>query len=312
MASPRLLVTGANGHLGRLLLRHLDREAPETPVRAVVRSERAAETVRATPLATLQPEIEIVDYRDPASLEAAARDCGVAVHFVGIIKESSTATYRASHEESCGALARAAAAAGLRHLVYLSILGSDPDASNACLASKGRAEQILLRGAVPATVLRVPMVLGPDDHASRSLRSQAQAGLLPLTGGGRTWQQPLDAADLIRVVATLAAAPPAESRAIDLAGPEALPHRDLVARAAALYDRAPTIVPVPVGLVRLFAAIVSRVSSDPPLTPAMLEVLEHDDRVDAAAGWAAVGVAPTPLDETLARYVGPASTATAG
>ena len=37
----------------------------------------------------------------------------------------------------------------------------------------------------------------------------------------------------------------------------------------------------------------------------MLEVLEHDDRVDAEAAAKRLGITLTPLDETLRRCVGP-------
>jgi len=50
----------------------------------------------------------------------------------------------------------------LERIVYLSILGSLPDSPNPCLASKGRAERMLLEDRVAATVLRVPMVIGGE------------------------------------------------------------------------------------------------------------------------------------------------------
>ena len=72
----------------------------------------------------------------------------------------------------------------MSRIVYLSILGSAPDADNDCLASKGRAETLLLDNRVATTVIRVPMVLGGDDPASASLRRQAQANHLRLIAGG--------------------------------------------------------------------------------------------------------------------------------
>ena len=50
---------------------------------------------------------------------------------------------------------------------------SDPDSSNACLASKGRAERILLEAKTPAVVLRVPMVAD-----SRSLNLSNAAAIV--------------------------------------------------------------------------------------------------------------------------------------
>jgi hypothetical protein len=75
-----------------------------------------------------------------------------------------------------------------------------------------------------------------------------------------------------------------------------------VRRAAALAGaRGPTVLPIPLAAARLFAALAERLTANPPLTPAMLGVLEHDDRVDPGPACDALGLALTPLDETLRR-----------
>ena len=181
-----------------------------------------------------------------------------------------------------------------------------PDSPNDCLASKGRAEQILLSGAVPAVVLRAPMVLGPGDAASKALRGMAQAPFLAMVGGGRTLHQPIDVRDVVACVRGALFREGVARRAFDIGGPECLPHRELVARAAALYGKkAPRVVPIPEAPVALFALAAERVSSSPPLTRAMLGVLQHDDSVDAIASAKELGVELRPLDETLRHSVGP-------
>ncbi|MGH0035966.1 MAG: SDR family oxidoreductase [Myxococcota bacterium] len=300
-AGAPLLVTGANGHLGRRLIVRL---AGQRAVRAVVRSERAAAVLLSLPDA-IRPEIRILSYTDEDALAEAASDCAACVHLVGIIKEGRGATYASAHEDTCRVLARAAERAGLQRLVYLSILGSHPDAANACLASKGRAESLLGEGPTPVTTLRVPMVLGEGDFASRALAGQARAPFLFLIAGGRTWQQPIDAADVVEaIVLSLARSEPG-NEAFDLGGPEPLRHRELVERAAALYGRRPRVVPVPLGLARSAIGLLSRVASNPPITPAMLGVLQHNDRIDPRPACDELGLSLTPLDETLARCVGP-------
>jgi len=294
----RVLVTGANGALGRQLFAAL---AASGRAAAVVRSTAAAETLAALPEAA-RPDTHVLDYADVDGLAKAMSERDLVVHLVGILKESKRSRYLDAHEKATAAVADAAARSGVSRVVYLSILGSAPDAHNACLASKGRAEQLLLRHEVPATVIRLPMVLGEDDQASRALRRQAQAKLLPLVGGGRSLEQPIDADD---VVAAILGALVGPEGALDLAGPVSLPSRELVRRAAALYGNQPRIVPVPVGLARLAVRLLERIVGDPPVTEAMLEVLLHDDHVDPEPAARALGVSLTPLDTTLARRVGP-------
>lgn len=299
----RLLITGANGHLGRRLMHEIVAAGGPRP-RAVVRSERAAGVLRALPESE-RPEIEIVDYADSDGLARALEGCRDVVHLVGILKEAPGTSYQAAHERATGALLRAAEKTGARRIVYLSILGAAPDSPNACLASKGRAERMLLEGSVPACVLRVPMVLGPGDFASRALRGQALAPVLPLVRGGATLEQPIDARDVVAAIRGALRSPDAAGEAFELGGPECLSHRELVMRAAALYERTPRVLPLPLALARLGVRLAERLLASPPVTLAMLEVLEHDDRVDAAPACARLGVTLTPLDETLRRYVGP-------
>ena len=71
-------------------------------------------------------DLRIVDYGDADSLAEAAVDCQVAVHLVGVIRESKATSYTEAHEDTCRALALAARAAGIEHIIYLSIFGADP------------------------------------------------------------------------------------------------------------------------------------------------------------------------------------------
>ncbi|MGI9589843.1 MAG: NAD(P)H-binding protein [Myxococcota bacterium] len=297
----RVLITGANGHLGRRLLARL---AGERPLRAVVRSERAASQIAAVPEAA-GAEVRVLDYGDVQALSDAAKDCSHAVHLVGILKETSNSSYQRAHEVTSRALVEAAAAAGLRRIVYMSILGSRPDAANACLASKGRAEQILLEATTPALVLRVPMVLGEGDYASRALRGRALGATALLTRGGASLEQPIYAGDVVEALVAGVTAPDLDDLALDLAGLESLPSRELVLRAAKLHGRTPRIVPVPRFIPRMAAALLETVSKDPPVTRAMLGVLDHDDAVDPGEATRRLGIELTSLDETLRRCVGP-------
>jgi uncharacterized protein YbjT (DUF2867 family) len=305
----KILVTGANGNLGRQLIGRLcdlsDEDGGTRPmVRALVRSEAAAARVRDLP-AACPPEVIVGDYTDPDSMRKAMLDCTGVVHLVGIIKEGRGATYTSAHEETCRVLETVAAEGVCRRIVYLSIFGSHAAAPNACLKSKGRAEQILLEGRVPSTIIRVPMVLGPDDFASASLRIQAQGRWVALVGGGKTLQQPIDSRDVVNAIVAALTDDSRAMHSLDLCGPECLEHRELLARVAALHGKSPRIIPIPESLARIFASALERISADPPITRPMLEILERDDRLDEIPCCEELGISLTPLSETLRAYAGP-------
>lgn len=291
----KLAVTGANGHLGRRLIEAV---AGQHEVRALVRSERAAATLRGEFGPTLA--IHIVDYASRDDLAQALAGVEVVVHLVGIIKQSKSNPFREAHENACQALADAAADAGVRRIVCLGIVGTDDHATNECFVSRANAEAILLAGSVPAFVLRVPMVLGEDDYASAALGRQARK-TLAFTFRAGSLEQPIFAGDVTS--ALVAAIETTEVGIAELAGPESLTRRELVQRASrSIGVDPPTVISLPIG-VGLALAAVFELFANPPVTRAMLGVLDHDDAIDPAPTAARLGIALTPLDDALGKVL---------
>ena len=297
MANRAILVTGANGRLGRALCRRIAEASPPRRVRALVRSERAARALSTLP-EHARPEVAIADYTEDA-IAAQASDCDAAVHLVGILKETRANRYADAHERPCRALAAAADRCGLRRIVSLSILGADADSPNACLASRGRADAILLAAKTPAAVIRVPMVLGAGDPASAALARQARGPNARLVRGGASLEQPIAARDVVAALVAAVDRPGLDDAVLELAGRESLPHRALVERAAAVIGTQVAIGSIPAALAYAFAWIAERTSADPPITRAMLGVLEHDDAIDPEPARAKLGIELTPLDAAL-------------
>jgi uncharacterized protein YbjT (DUF2867 family) len=296
----RLLVTGANGHLGRRLIERVLREGRSPGVEAVVRSDRAAAALE--PLSELGPlRIHEIDPGDSDAVAGASEGCARAVHLVGILKEDSGTRYEDAHERTSAALARAAAKNGLQRIVYLSILGARLDSPNRCLASKARAEKILWEAPVSSVVLQLPMVLGPEEPGARAIRAQTRARLVPMVSAGRSLEQPIDAEDVTEAILRSLSLPGADHETFELAGPESLPRRDLLARAAALVGSQPRVIALPRSLATLLALTCELTLSNPPLTRAMLDVLERDDCIDPGPACARLGLELTPLDDTLRR-----------
>lgn len=292
-----ILITGANGNLGRRLIGAL---AGRVPVRAVVRSERAAGQLDGSPG---EVDVRIIDYLDQEAMTSAASGCSGVVHLVGIIKESASSSFEDAHERTTSVVVEAARRAGVESLVYLSILGSRPEAANDCLASKGRAEAIIEASGLPALILRVPMVLGEGDYATRALGQRA-SGRVAFQFRADSLEQPIYAGDVLEAVLTglgLGDAG-AVTGTYDLAGPESLSRRALTHRAAeVLGNRLPSVISLPIGLGMALAGLLERLSSQPPVTRAMLGVLDHDDHIDPGPTLAALGLTLTPLNEALRR-----------
>ena len=305
----RVLVTGANGHLGVKLIRHLNRlSGAAVEVVALVRSARAAAALQA---AKVRATIRIVDYRDHQSLGDAGAGCDYVVHLVGTIKESRDNSFKQAHEETCAALV--AARLGAARIVCLGLLGTgevgtgevDTAPTNACFSSRARAEAILLAGPIPVTVIRLPMVLGENDFASGALARQASA-LCCFTFRAASLEQPIYSGDVVdAIVACLSTTPAGDmtgaSSILDLAGLESLSREALIRRAGRCLGHQPSVISIPLWLGKLMAGLLERISSNPPVTRAMLGVLDHDDRIDPAPACQQLGLQLTPLDDMLTR-----------
>src|SRR5919197_4495573 len=141
-----ILVAGGTGTLGTQVVRRLSDRGLE--VRVLTRDPARAAHLPAT------VELLTGDLRDPAALAAALRGCATvvsAVHgFVGPGKPSPEAIDRDANR----ALIRAAAAAGVQHLVLVSVLGAAPDHPMSLHRAKHAAEQALQASGLAWTILR--------------------------------------------------------------------------------------------------------------------------------------------------------------
>lgn len=292
-----ILVTGANGNLGRRLLQALDKR--QLAVRAVVRSQTAAATI--TDLGLDTPiDVRVLDYLDTDAMRRAVKGCQHIVHLVGIIKETANSRYIEAHERSCEALAELAAHAMVERIVYLSITGTDVTSTNACLASKANAERALLSGGVPALILRVPMVLGEGDYASRALQQRAHRRWnVVLRGASR--EQPIYAGDVVAAILAGLEAKLVVAETVDLAGSVSMTRADLTRAAARAVGGSTVVFSLPLWIGEALAWLLEKSTRNPPVTQAMLGVLDHDDDIDPLPGAERLGISLTPLDVMLDR-----------
>ncbi|MFD3484305.1 SDR family oxidoreductase [Streptomyces sp. NPDC058665] len=136
-----IVVTGATGHLGRLVIESLlSAGVPAGGIAAVARdSEKAAS------LAALGVEVRIADYDTPATLKDAFR----AGDRVLLISADEVGRRVPQHT----AVIDAARAAGVAQLVYTGVLGG-PDADFELAAEHKVTEQLVLDSGLPYTFLR--------------------------------------------------------------------------------------------------------------------------------------------------------------
>ncbi|MFF8847198.1 SDR family oxidoreductase [Streptomyces sp. NPDC015127] len=135
-----IVVTGATGALGRLVVEELLDTVPGDRIAAVVRDEE-----KAADLAARGVELRIADYGDPAALEGAFR----AGDRVLLISGSEVGRRVPQH----AAVIEAARAAGVAQLAYTGVLGG-PEADFDLAAEHKATERLILESGLPYTFLR--------------------------------------------------------------------------------------------------------------------------------------------------------------
>ena len=290
-------ITGANGNLGQRLIRKLLFEGAD--VTAVVRSTRAERELSRAVNFNNKLRIEVIDYSETILLGQAAYGAQFAVHLVGILKATKHATYAAAHEASCTSLSRALQGTSVEHITYLSILGAKPSSPNPCLASKGRAERILYRSATPACTLRIPMVIGERDYTTKMLAKRASLST-SFTFRASSLEQPIFADDVIEAICS--ASRLGLEGGLNLAGPESLTRAQLYSRAAQVLGTSTKARSIPMFLGYAMAWLLELFMDDPPVTRAMLGVLDHDDDIQVDKALRLLEMEKlTPLDVMLRK-----------
>jgi len=301
MEGMKIVITGANSAVGQAILRCRSSQAVPYALVAAVRSERAAAEIR--PLLGQGTSLAQISYGDPGSLDAAFGGASAIIHLAGILFERPDSSYAQANVESAGAVVDAAKRCGVEKLVLISATGADETSLNGYYRTKGQAEALVRASSLRYTILRAPLLLGPETEGGAALARNASGRKAKLIGGGRHFQQPLYVDDLAR--AALAATQPAvaDNRTLELVGPVSLPERELVERAARLMDRSVQIGSIPKRLLRWGLTLRGRMTG-PGFSVAVLEVITADTRLDPQPAASELGILLTGIDEMIQNSLG--------
>ena len=226
----RSLVTGATGYIGgRLVPRLLDEGAPHGGY-AVRCLSRTVGRLRDVPWAD---RVEIVqgDLAQPKTLAAAFEGVDVAYYLVHSLGQRG---FEAKDRAAAQAFAAAAAAAGVRRIVYLG--GPEPPADehpSPHLRSRAEVARILLDSGVPTVVLRAAVIIGSGSASFEMLRYLTERLPVMITPRWVTNRiQPIAVRDVLRYLVAVAALPPDVNRGFDIGGPDVLTYREMMSRYA--------------------------------------------------------------------------------
>jgi uncharacterized protein YbjT (DUF2867 family) len=243
MPALSILLTGATGYVGGLLLPLLEsrghhvRCLARRPGRLRQRADAATEIVEG-------------DVRDPASLARAMAGIDVAVYLIHSM--GAVGSFEDADREAANGFGAAAAAAGVRRIVYLGGLGDGRDDLSPHLRSRRETGDVLRESGVPVIELRASIVIGAGSLSFEMVRSLVER--LPVMVCPK-WvavkAQPIAVGDVLGYLAAAAEDESSGGGVCEIGGPDIVSYGDIMREYARQRGLKRLLIPVPLLTPRL-------------------------------------------------------------
>lgn len=282
-AAPPIVVTGASGHTGVRLCRHLvlDRGLQ---VRAVTRAPADI------PL-ELRRRMEIcrADLTEPDETREAFRGGGSVVAM--------------THIRFAPAILDAMRAEGIRRAIFMSstrrFTRFPEETARAVIAG----EEAVTTSGLDWTILRCSMIYGGkhDNNIEHLVRWLKRLPILPLPGGGRMLWQPVFTWDVVAAVSAALERDATIGKTYTLAGPAPISYREMVETILRLLGKRAILVPIPISLLLLVAKLLASCMDNPPVRPDQIQRLAEDKVFDISEARRDLDFAPISFEEGIRR-----------
>jgi len=275
-----IAIAGSTGYIGGLLCRKLREDGRE--VRALARHPERAEGLREAGC-----EVRRADVLEPASLGPALEGAAVAYYLVHSMGRGGGGDFAKHDVEGATNFAAAAAAAGVRRIVYLGGLGEGSEH----LDSRHATAEALRAGEVPVAYLRAAAVIGAGSESFRTIFYLVRR--LPVMVTPRwvtTRTQPIAIDDVLGYLVDAADLGLPVDRELQVGGPDVTTYGGMIdALARAMGRRPPLRITVPVltpWLSSLWIGLVTPV--DPGVARPLVEGLATETVVADPTGMEAL------------------------
>lgn len=289
-----IAVAGATGYIGGLLCQRLREDGKD--VRALARNPQKAED-----LMKVGCEVVEADVLDPVTLGPALEGVEVAYYLVHSMGRGADGDFAERDHEGAENFAAAAAAAGVRRIVYLGGLGDGSMSEH--LASRHATAEALRAGPVPVVYFRAAAVIGAGSESFLTVFYLVRR--LPLMVTPRwvtTRTQPIAIGDAVAYLAAASDLDLPVDREIQIGGPDVTTYGGMIDELArALGRRPPFRITVPIltpALSSLWIGLVTPV--DAGVARPLIEGLATETVVTDGSGMELfAGLRHTPLSEAL-------------
>lgn len=283
----RIAITGGTGFVGGHLATSLAEQGHEVVVvsRGVDQREWAHEVLATGGIGRVRAGLDDVE-----ALTKAFQGCDAVAHCAGINREIGHQTYAAIHVHGTENVVRAAEAAGVRRLAFVSFLRARPNCGSAYHESKWAAEEIVRSSDLEWTVLKPGMMYGRGDHMLDHL-SRALLTFPVYVGIGPRRVRPLAVQDAVVVLSAALVAGSMSRMTVGLLGPTELTFDDAARLVGTVIRRTRPSLRAPLAFHYLLARISEFTMTVPLVARAQVRILKE--------GVIEPTLAPDPLPPTV-------------
>lgn len=293
-------VFGGSGFIGRYVVQRL--AARGYVVRVVGRDTERAKDLMVTG-SVGQVVALYASFANPATVKRAVEGADVVVNLVGILAERRAGDFQRVQADGPGAIAAAAASAGVRRLVQVSAIGADPQSDSHYARTKGLGEQAVRAAFPSASILRPSIVFGAEDKFFNRFGAMAMyLPVMPVICGGTRFQ-PVYVGDVADAIVACLERDDAPGRTYELGGPRVYTFRELLAYVLHETRRRRPMLTVPTGVASLQAKVAERLPGK-PFTQDQLKLLQRDNVAgQGVPGLAGLDIVPTPVELVVPPYL---------
>lgn len=272
----KILLTGGTGFVGTGVRHEL--RALGHDVRVLLRPQSVGKID-----AREGVEVIVGDVLDSQACLRATTDCDAIVHMVGIRRElpQQGITYEAMHTEATYTVVDAARRTGVQRVVFMSSLGTRPDAASGYHRTKAEAEKIVKESGMRWTIFRPSVIFGPGDEFHPLIAELVHRPLVPVIDGGKALLQPVSHRNVVGPVARSLTMPETQGKTYEIGGPERHAFVDIMYQVARHYGVWPNTVSVSSRFAKPMVKFAQRFRSF-PLTLDELHMLLEDNVCDPA------------------------------
>ncbi|HSS39680.1 MAG TPA: NAD-dependent epimerase/dehydratase family protein, partial [Polyangia bacterium] len=229
-------------------------------------------------------------------------------HLAAVILARDPRDYDAINRRGTANLVAAAAGAGVRHFVYVSSASVVYPRLTPYGRAKLDAENIVAAEMRLAhTIVRPTLVYDETGGQEFMLfrKYLRRFPVVPFVGPGSAKKRPVYSDDVVDGLARIVGNEACFGKTYNLSGPEPITLRELAKLVLQLEGASRPFLHIPLPICRAVAGVLSRVMTNPPLTPYAVAGFTNDADLDCGPAITDFGYAPRGVREGLGRSLAP-------